>query len=87
MPPSHGDVSSEWPAPLKRVHPLCEDPDQNDEREEVHEGRKRHTPEQILRRLAEGDELPNKGKTVAEVARAFGITEATSWRWKHTRAT
>jgi len=47
-------------------------------------GRKRHTPEQILRRLAEGGELPNKGKTVAEVARAFGITEATSWRWKHT---
>ena len=34
-------------------------------------GPKRHRPEQILRRLAEGDEMLNKGATVAEVARAF----------------
>lgn len=47
-------------------------------------GRKRHTPEQILRRLAEGDEMLNKGATVAEVARAFGITETTWYRWKQT---
>jgi len=47
-------------------------------------GRKRHTPEQILRKLAEGDEMLNKGATVAEVARAFGITETTWYRWKQT---
>ncbi|ACU54116.1 hypothetical protein Afer_1184 [Acidimicrobium ferrooxidans DSM 10331] len=31
--------------------------------------RKRHTPEQILRRLAEGDEMLNTGATVAEAPR------------------
>jgi len=47
-------------------------------------GRKRHTPEQIARRLAEGDEMLNEGAAVAEVARAFGITETTWYRWKQT---
>jgi hypothetical protein len=28
---------------------------------------KRHTPEQVIRRLAEGDEMLNKGATVSEV--------------------
>ena len=35
------------------------------------------------RRLAEGDEILNKGATVAEVARSFGITETTWYRWKN----
>jgi len=34
-------------------------------------GRKPHTPEQILRRLPEGDEMQNEGTTVAEVTCAF----------------
>ena len=45
---------------------------------------KRHTPEQVVTKLAEGDRMLNEGKTVAEVARHFGITETTWYRWKST---
>jgi putative transposase len=45
---------------------------------------KRHTPEQVLARLAEGDTMLNEGATIAEVARHFGITETTWHRWKNT---
>ncbi len=44
---------------------------------------KRHTPEQVIKKLAEGDKLLNEGATVAEVARGFGITTTTWWRWKN----
>ena len=44
---------------------------------------KRHTPEQVISKLAEGDKLLNEGATVAEVARKFAITEATWYRWKN----
>jgi transposase-like protein len=44
---------------------------------------KRHSPEQVIRKLAEGDKLLNEGATVAEVARSFGITETTWHRWKN----
>ena len=44
---------------------------------------KRHTPEQVIRKVAEGDEMLNKGASVAEVARSFGITETTWYRWKN----
>ena len=44
---------------------------------------KRHSPEQVIRKLAEGDKLLNEGATVAEVARQFGITETTWYRWKN----
>ena len=43
---------------------------------------KRHSPEQVIRKLTEGDRLLNEGATVAEVARSFGITETTWYRWK-----
>ena len=46
--------------------------------------RKRHSPEQVLRKLAEGDQMLNEGKTVIEVARHFGITDATWYRRKST---
>ena len=45
---------------------------------------KRNTPEQVIKKLAEGDKMLNEGKTVAEVAREFGITETTWYRWKST---
>ena len=45
---------------------------------------KHHTPEQVIRKLAEVDAMLNKGCTVAEVARSFGITETTWYRWKNT---
>ena len=41
---------------------------------------KRHTPEQVITKIAEGDQMLNEGKTIAEVARSFGITETTWYR-------
>ncbi len=35
---------------------------------------KRHTPEQVLKKIAEGDKMLNEGATVSEVARSFGLT-------------
>ena len=45
--------------------------------------RRRHTPEQIIRKLAEGDKLLGQGKTVEEVARHLEITESTWHRWRN----
>ncbi|MHB8264154.1 MAG: hypothetical protein ACYDGY_10515 [Acidimicrobiales bacterium] len=39
-----------------------------------------HTPEQVLKKLAEGDQMLNAGKLIAEVACHFGIAEATWYR-------
>ncbi len=41
---------------------------------------KRHTPEQVITKIAEGDQMLNEGKTIAEVARSFGITRTTWYR-------
>jgi hypothetical protein len=35
--------------------------------------RKRHTPEQIVRKLREGDRLRNEGKDLSDAARARGV--------------
>lgn len=43
--------------------------------------RRRHTPEQIIRKLAEGQKLLAGGMTVEEVCRQFGIAESTWARW------
>lgn len=43
--------------------------------------RRRHTPEQIIRKLAEGQKLLAGGQTVEEVCRHFGIAESTWARW------
>ena len=45
---------------------------------------KRHTPGQVIKKLAEGDKLLNEGSTGAEVARQLGVTETTWHRWKNT---
>jgi putative transposase len=45
--------------------------------------RRRHTPEQIIRKLAEGDKLLAEGKTVEEVARHLEITDSTFHRWRN----
>ncbi len=44
--------------------------------------RKRHTPEQIIRRLREAEVELAKGQTTGEVARKRGITEQTDYRWR-----
>ena len=43
--------------------------------------RRRRTPEQIIRKLAEGQKLLAGGMTVEEVCRQFQIAESTWARW------
>jgi transposase-like protein len=44
--------------------------------------RRRHTPEQIIRKLAEGDKLLAEGRSIEEVARHLEVTESTFHRWR-----
>ena len=44
--------------------------------------RRRHTPEQIIRKLREADRLLAEGREVPEVAKALEISEATYHRWR-----
>lgn len=44
--------------------------------------RRRHTPEQIVRKLKEADRLLNEGADVPAVARHLQVTEATYHRWR-----
>lgn len=46
-------------------------------------GGKRHSPEQIVQKLRDGDAMLNAGKTVAEVVQHFGVSEQTYYRWKN----
>lgn len=45
-------------------------------------GGKRHSPEQIVQKLRDGDAMLNAGKTVAEVVQHLGVSEQTYYRWK-----
>jgi putative transposase len=45
-------------------------------------GRK-HTTEQVIRKLREGERLAAEGKNVAEVARELEISEQTYSRWSN----
>jgi putative transposase len=44
--------------------------------------RRRHTPEQIVRKLREGDRLLNEGADVAAVCRHLEVSEQTFHRWR-----
>ena len=44
--------------------------------------RHRHTPEQAVRKVREGERLLNDGKDLAEVLPALEISEATWNRWR-----
>jgi hypothetical protein len=44
--------------------------------------RRRHTPEQIVRKLREADRLLNEGADVAVVARHLEVSEQTYHRWR-----
>jgi putative transposase len=44
--------------------------------------RRRHTPEQIIRKLREADRLLAEGQEVPEVAKQPKISEATYHRWR-----
>jgi putative transposase len=45
--------------------------------------RKRHSPEQIIRKLRDADAMLNAGKTMAEVCQALEISEPTFHRWRN----
>jgi len=44
--------------------------------------RRRHTPEQIVRKLREADRMLAEGIEVPEVAKALEVSEATYHRWR-----
>ena len=45
--------------------------------------RKRHTPEQIVRRLRDADAMLNAGKELAVVLQTLEVSEATFHRWRN----
>ncbi len=45
--------------------------------------RRRHTPEQIIRKLREAERLLAEGAEVAEVARRLEVSEQTYHRWRN----
>jgi putative transposase len=44
--------------------------------------RRRHTPEQIIRKLREAEKLLGEGKTIPEAAKQLEISEQTFHRWR-----
>ena len=44
--------------------------------------RKRHSPEQIVRKLRDADAMLNAGKDLAAVWQAMEVSEATYHRWR-----
>jgi len=44
--------------------------------------RKRHSPEQIVRKLRDADAMLNAGKDLAAVLQALEVSEATLHRWR-----
>ena len=45
--------------------------------------RRRHTPEQIIRKLREAERLLAEGAEVADVARSLEVSEPTYHRWRN----
>ena len=44
--------------------------------------RRRHTPEQVIRKLREAERMLAEGKQVPEVAKALEVSEQTFHRWQ-----
>jgi transposase-like protein len=45
--------------------------------------RRRHSPEQIIRKLREAERLIGEGKTIPEAAKDLQISEQTYHRWRN----
>ncbi len=45
--------------------------------------RKKHTPEQVVRKLATADGMLNEDKGVADVCRELQVSEQTYYRWRN----
>ena len=50
--------------------------------EDIAMKRNRHTPEQIVRKLREGDRLLNEGQDLTEVLRHLEVSESSWNRWR-----
>jgi putative transposase len=46
-------------------------------------GRKRHSPEQIVKKLRDADALLNSGKDLAAVVQSLEVSESTYERWRN----
>jgi len=44
--------------------------------------RRRHNPEQIIRKLRSAEQLLNQGQAVADVCRALEVSAPTYYRWQ-----
>ena len=44
--------------------------------------RRRHTPEQIVRKLREAERMLGEGRTIPEVAKELEVSENTFHRWR-----
>ncbi len=45
--------------------------------------RKRHNPEQIIRKLRDADRMLSEGKDIALVCQSLEVSEATFHRWRN----
>lgn len=45
--------------------------------------RRRHTPEQVIRKLREAERLLGEGRTIAEAAKQLEVSEQTFHRWRN----
>ena len=45
--------------------------------------RKRHSPEQVIRKLREADRMLSEGKEIGAVCQALAVSEATFHRWRN----
>ncbi len=45
-------------------------------------GRKRYSPEQIIRQLRQAEVLSSQGRSISEICTDIGITENTYYRWR-----
>lgn len=45
--------------------------------------RKRHSPEQVVRKLATADRMLGEGKEIADVCRELAVSEQTYYRWRN----
>ena len=46
-------------------------------------GRKRYTPEQIIRLLCQSEVLSSEGRNLPEICREIGVTTNTYYRWRN----
>ena len=45
--------------------------------------RKKHSPEQIIRKLRQAEAMQSEGKTLGEICQALEISEQTFHRWRN----